>query len=183
MPDILLTPTGYKAFIVHMRRQFATRPVGIVEYDYVTAGNVTKSFRFNTNDEYLVAVKNSATAAWRPLTPYEQHYAHMKTRPSAINRQAIETAFSADFSQPYRNVDQATGVDSGWSGELRLICAVTSEAARSNAVYRPCQLAVHGHAPFMYSDIWRFINGYGAARTANGLGANVFRPLDTEDYR
>ena len=155
------------------RSRCAGRPAGTIEYSYTTAAEVIKSFRFRTNDEYLIAVKNSAADVWRPISQYEGHYSHMAGSPNPINTPAIVTAFNTNFTQNY----------SDWSGKLRIICLFTAEAARSNAVYRPCQLAIHGHRSLVYNDIWRYINGYGAARTAYGLDANTFRALENEDYR
>ncbi|MCU6502443.1 hypothetical protein LPN04_32060 [Rugamonas sp. A1-17] len=179
MPDILLTPNGYKAFITHLRQQFAGRPNGTVEYNYMTTGGVRKSFRFRTNDEYITAVKNSAAAQWQILTPYQEHYSHMASPTVPVGLDAIETALSADFSQPFET--HVAGADS-WNAKLKIICAFTSEAARSNPVYRACQLAVHRHANIVYNEIWPFINTYDNTRTANGIAANVFRPLESDDY-
>jgi hypothetical protein len=172
MVDIYLSPTGYKAFIQDFRRHCHGRPVGTVTYRYRTPGGDVKEFRFNTGNEYLVAVKNGAQAPWRPLSAYEEHYAHMAAV-DWVGQPAIITAFNADFSQPYDN----------WSGSLRLICLVTAEAVRSEPIYRLCQRAVHGHGGFRYRDVWPMINSYEASRALNGLGAGRFRALRDEDYR
>jgi hypothetical protein len=185
MPNIMLTPNGYKSFILDLRSRFAGRPQGNVEYDFLANGGVIKSFRFRTNDEYICAVKNSAGAAWRPITEHEGHYSHMGKPNVPLGLEAIKTAFNADFSLPYSIAKKPNeiGEEKGWHKQLIIIIAFTSEAARSDTVYRQCQLAIHGHAELVYSNIWRYINTYSDTRVRNGLAANVFRALGDEDYR
>ena len=173
MPEVFLSPTGYKKFIIAFRNACHGRPVGTVEYTYThTNGTDTSVFRFNTENEYLVGVKYKNNA-WRVITDNEGHYSHMGTKPKKVTRQAVVSAMETDFTQPI----------STWKSKLFTVICVTAESARSEVVYRDCQLAMHTGGELNYTKLWPYINSYGKNRINEGIGGKVFQPLKDSQYR